>query len=40
MTNFGIKLNVENLLKYLKVLSVAADKIQENNCTIAAVVHI
>ena len=40
MTNFGIKLNVEDLLKHLKALSVVVDKIQEKNCTIAGAIHI
>ena len=40
VTNFGIKQNVEDLLKLLKALSVAVDKIQENNYMIAAAVHI
>ena len=38
--NFGIKQNAEDLLKCLKPLSVAVDKIQEKNCTIAVAVHI
>ena len=40
MTNFGIKWNVEDVLKHLKALSIAVDKIQKKNCTIAAAVHI
>ena len=35
-----IKRNVEDLLKHLKALSVAVDKIQGKNYTIAAAVHI
>ena len=40
MKNFAIKWNTEDLLKCLKPLSVAVDKIQEKNCTIAVAVHI
>ena len=40
MTNFVIKQNAEDLLKHLKPLSVAVDKIHEKNYTIAADIHI
>ena len=40
MINFGIKQNVEDILNHLKALSIAVDKIQKKNCTIAAAVHI
>ena len=40
VTNFGIKQNVEGLLKCLKPPSVAFDKTQGKKCTIAAAVHV
>ena len=40
MKNFAIKWNTEDLLKCLKPLSVAVDKIQERNCTTVLAVPI
>ena len=40
MINFWIKWSVEDLLKHLKALSLATDKIQEKSCATAATFHI
>lgn len=40
VTNFGIKRNAEDLLKRLKPISIALDKMQQKDCTISTAVDI
>lgn len=40
VTNFGIKRNAEDLLKRLKPISIALDKMQQKDCTISTAVNI
>lgn len=40
VTNFGIKRNAEDLLKRLKPIAIALDKMQQKDCSISTAVHI